>query len=231
MLRGGTQGQELGARTVDLKGSYDLPDLIGELQRSTSLTRKTLVDILIGSGRLNEFIANPNDFVTLVRRCIEGELQQVIVDGVQYEKIGGSVYEIRELQADGLAEKDFFKEHLYRVEHTEKTDFDCVVFDGGSDSPERKFAEFLDHREDIRLFMKLPPKFRIDTPVGPYNPDWTIIKSENGEDRIYMVRETKSTMDEKKRRPCENVKIKSAEAHFREIGVEYAVSVPEQWNI
>ncbi|MFP1742916.1 DEAD/DEAH box helicase family protein [Lonsdalea quercina] len=231
VLRGGTQGQELGARTVDLKGSYDLPDLIGELQRSTSLTRKTLVDILIGSGRLNEFIANPNDFVTLVRRCIEGELQQVIVDGVQYEKIGGSVYEIRELQADGLAEKDFFKEHLYRVEHTEKTDFDCVVFDGGSDSPERKFAEFLDHREDIRLFMKLPPKFRIDTPVGPYNPDWTIIKSENGEDRIYMVRETKSTMDEKKRRPCENVKIKSAEAHFREIGVEYAVSVPEQWNI
>ncbi|MBE5222094.1 DEAD/DEAH box helicase family protein [Pectobacterium sp. A113-S21-F16] len=231
VLRGGTQGQELGARTVDLKGSYDLPDIIGELQQGTSLTRKTLVDILTGSGRLDEFIANPNDFMAMVRRCVEGELQRVIVEGVQYEKIGGSVYELRELQADGLAEKDFFKEHLYRVEHPEKTDFDYVVFDGGPDSPERKFAEFLDHREDIRLFMKLPPRFQIDTPVGPYNPDWAIIKSEDGEDRIYMVRETKSTMDEQKRRPSENAKIKSAEAHFREIGIEYAVSVPEQWNI
>ncbi|MEI7144724.1 DEAD/DEAH box helicase family protein [Pectobacterium brasiliense] len=231
VLRGGTQGQELGARTVDLKGSYDLPDIIGELQQGTSLTRKTLVDILIGSGRLDEFIANPNDFIAMIRRCVEGELQRVIVEGVQYEKIGGSVYELRELQADGLAEKDFFKEHLYRVEHPEKTDFDYVVFDGGPDSPERKFAEFLDHREDIRLFMKLPPRFQIDTPVGPYNPDWAIIKSEDGEDRIYMVRETKSTMDEQKRRPSENAKIKSAEAHFREIGIEYAVSVPEQWNI
>lgn len=231
VLRGGTQGRELGARTVDLKGSYDLPDIIGELQQGASLTRKTLVDILIGSGRLEEFIANPNDFMAMVRRCVEGELQRVIVEGVQYEKIGGSVYELRELQSDGLAEKDFFKEHLYRVIHTEKTDFDCVVFDGGSDSPERKFAEFLDHREDIRLFMKLPPRFQIDTPVGPYNPDWAIMKSEDGEDHIYMVRETKSTMDEQKRRPSENAKIKSAEAHFREIGVEYAVSVPEQWNI
>lgn len=231
VLRGGTQGLELGARTVDLKGSYDLPDIIGELQQGTSLTRKTLVDILIGSGRLDEFIANPNDFMAMVRRCVEGELQRVIVEGVQYEKIGGSIYELRELQADGLAEKDFFKEHLYRVEHPEKTDFDYVVFDGGPDSPERKFAEFLDHREDIRLFMKLPPRFQIDTPVGPYNPDWAIIKSEEGEDRIYMVRETKSTMDEQKRRPSENAKIKSAEAHFREIGIEYAVSVPEQWNI
>ncbi|WP_113627680.1 restriction endonuclease [Pectobacterium peruviense] len=231
VLRGGTRGQELGARTVDLKGSYDLPDIIGELQQGTSLTRKTLVDILTGSGRLDEFIANPNDFMAMVRRCVEGELQRVIVEGVQYEKIGGSVYELRELQADGLAEKDFFKEHLYRVEHPEKTDFDYVVFDGGPDSPERKFAEFLDHREDIRLFMKLPPRFQIDTPVGPYNPDWAIIKSEDGEDRIYMVRETKSTMDEQKRRPSENAKIKSAEAHFREIGIEYAVSVPEQWNI
>ncbi|WP_263069673.1 restriction endonuclease [Enterobacter huaxiensis] len=231
VLRGGTRGQELSARTIDLKGSYDLPDIIGELQQGTSLTRKTLVDILIGSGRLDEFIANPNDFMAMVRRCVEGELQRVIVEGVQYEKICGSVYELRELQADGLAEKDFFKEHLYRVEHPEKTDFDYVVFDGGPDSPERKFAEFLDHREDIRLFMKLPPRFQIDTPVGPYNPDWAIIKSEDGEDRIYMVRETKSTLDEQKRRPSENAKIKSAEAHFREIGIEYAVSVPEEWNI
>src|SRR3546814_181013 len=32
VLRGGTQGQELGTRSTELKGSYDLPDIISELQ-------------------------------------------------------------------------------------------------------------------------------------------------------------------------------------------------------
>lgn len=97
---------------------------------------------------------------------------------------------------------------------------------------ERNFAELLKSREDIKLFMKLPPKLKIDTPVGPYNPDWAIIKQEDGEDRIYMIRETKSTLDESKRRPSENAKIKAAKAHFEAIGVrDYAVSVPDHWNV
>lgn len=107
-------------------------------------------------------------------------------------------------------EKEYFLDHLYAVKNKQKTDFDHVVFDAGPDGPERKFVELLDSRDDIKLFMKLPPKFRIDTPVGPYNPDWAIIKHEDGEDRIYMIRETKSTMDESKRRPSENAKIKAA---------------------
>ncbi|MFC5041507.1 hypothetical protein [Ornithinimicrobium kibberense] len=90
----------------------------------------------------------------------------------------------------------------------------------------------LDSREDIKLFMKLPAKFKIDTPVGPYNPDWAIIKHEEDEDRIYMIRETKSTEDEVKRRPTENAKIKAASKHFEAIGVsDYRVSVPGDWKI
>ena len=80
--------------------------------------------------------------------------------------------------------------------------------------------------------MKLPAKFKVDTPVGPYNPDWAIIKKEDGENRIYMVRETKSTIDEVKRRPTENTKIKAAAKHFAAIGVsDYAVSVPGDWRL
>ena len=37
-------------------------------------------------------------------------------------------------------------------------------------SIERQFAEKLDGREDIKLFMKLPAKFKVPTPVGEYNP-------------------------------------------------------------
>ena len=78
----------------------------------------------------------------------------------------------------------------------------------------------------------VPAKFKIDTPVGIYNPDWAIIKHEAGQDRVYMVRETKSTDDRSKRRPTENAKIDAAKAHFEAIGVgDYAVSVPGNWRV
>ncbi len=227
VMRGGAQGHELGTRTTELKGGYDLPDIISELQHSTMLTRKTLAEILVGSGKLGEFIGNPNDFTTMVQRCVQGELAKIVVEGVQYEKIGGSIYELRELQADGLEEKERFCDQMYRVRNLGKTDFDYVVYES---DVERRFAEKLDSREDIKLFMKLPPKFRVDTPVGPYNPDWAIIKQVDGEDRVYMIRETKSTQDDNKLRPSELAKIKSARKHFAEIGVGYERSTPENWN-
>ncbi|MFC5128101.1 hypothetical protein ACFPRL_34730 [Pseudoclavibacter helvolus] len=118
---------------------------------------------------------------------------------------------------------------MYKVQHTQKTDFDYVVFDS---DVERQFAELLDSREDIKLFMKLPAKFKIDTPVGPYNPDWVIIKQEDGEERIYMIRETKSTLDDSKLRPAELAKIKSAKRHFEAIGIgDYARAVPGAWKL
>ncbi|BBZ80833.1 restriction endonuclease [Mycobacteroides abscessus] len=229
VLRGGAKGEELGTRSADLKGSYDLPDIITELQEATSLTRKTIVDILIGSSRLREFIGNPNDFIAMAKRSLQGELAKIVVDGIQYEKIAGSIYELRELQKDGLEEKERFLDQMYKVKHTQKTDFDYVVFDS---DVERQFAELLDSREDIKLFMKLPSKFKIDTPVGPYNPDWAIVKHEDGQDRIYMIRETKSTLDDSKLRPSELAKIKAAKQHFEAIGVkDYARAVPGAWNL
>jgi len=118
---------------------------------------------------------------------------------------------------------------MYAVKHQQKTDFDYVVYDS---QVERQFAELLDSREDIKFFMKLPPKFKIDTPVGPYNPDWAIIKQEDGQDKIYMIRETKSTLDDSQLRPSELAKMLAAKQHFAAIGVEdYSRAVPGHWNL
>jgi len=52
-----------------------------------------------------------------------------------------------------------------------------------------------------------------------------------------MIRETKSTLDESKRRPSENAKIKAAAEHFKQLGIGtgsvpgYAVSAPGSWNL
>ena len=228
MTRGGTKGSTLGSRGANLTGSYPLPDIVAQLQEATSLTRKTIIDILTASGRLGEFLHNPNDFIKMVSTCIQEELAHVVVEGIQYEKIGGSIYELRELQEDGLEEKDRFLDQLYKVTNTGKTDFDYVVFDS---AVERQFAEYLDGLEDIRLFMKLPDKFRIPTPVGDYNPDWAIIKTKDGQDRLYLIRETKSSLDPTKRRPGENAKINAAIKHFEAIGVNYKVAAPDNWGL
>lgn len=237
LVRGGTKTAETATRSADLSGSYQLPDIVSELQAATSLTRKTIIDILTQSGKLDEFIGNPNDFITMVKRILQNVLATAVVDGLQYERIGGYVYELRELQKDGMEERDLFIDRLYEVKNKQKTDFDYIEIDSeGIDAPERQFAELLDSREDVKLFMKLPDKFKIDTPVGSYNPDWAIIKQVDGKDHIYMIRETKSTLDESKRRPTENAKIKAATKHFEAIGissnlVDYKVGVPGNWSL
>lgn len=229
VLRGGTRGEELGVRSAELTGSYDLPDIIKELQEATSLTRKTLVDILIQSDRLQEFIHNPNDFIQMVKRNILNILASSVIDGIQYQEIGGSIYELRELQKDGLEEKARFIDQMYEVKNQQKSVFDYVVYDS---DPELKFAELLDSREDIKMFVKLPDKFKIPTPVGDYNPDWAIVKHEDGQEHIYMIRETKSTQQESLLRFTESAKISAAKKHFEAIGIDnYAKSSPDNWNI
>jgi type III restriction enzyme len=227
--RGGAQGQELGVSSTALAGTYDLPDIVSELQDATSLTRATIIDILTQSNRLSEFIANPNDFIAMVKHSLQSVLAQIVVDGIEYEKIAGSIYEMRELRQDGAEEKERFLDQMYKVQNAEKSDFDYVVFDS---EVERSFAEFLDNREDVKFFMKLPAKFKIPTPVGDYNPDWAIIKHSEGQDRVYVIRETKGNTDVSQLRPLERAKIESAVKHFKAIGdLDYAVTAPPSWAI
>jgi len=63
---------------------------------------------------------------------------------------------------------------------------DAIVYES---EIERKFAETLDTRTDIKLFVKLPKWFKIETPLGTYNPDWAILKHDDTV--LYLVRETK----------------------------------------
>ena len=91
-------------------------------------------------------------------------------------------------------------------------------------SVEEKFARRLDGDQRVRFFVKLPQWFTIDTPVGPYNPDWAISWENEERPRLHLVRETKSTYEEIERRGTENAKIACAREHFKAIGAEYGVA-------
>ncbi len=165
----------------------------------------------------------------MTKRVLLDVLAKTVIDGIQYDEISGNIYELRELQEDGEQEKARFLDQMYKVKNNSKTVFDYVVYDS---EPEKSFAEILDSREDIKLFMKLPEKFKIPTPVGDYNPDWAIVKQEDGQEKIYMIRETKSTQQESLLRASEQAKIDCGKKHFEAIGINnYSKSSPGAWNI
>ena len=77
------------------------------------------------------------------------------------------------------------------------------------------------NNENVKLFVKLPSWFKIDTPIGPYNPDWAFVTER--EERLYFVLETKSTLDSEELRTNENQKIACGRKHFKTIGIDYDV--------
>jgi type III restriction enzyme len=90
---------------------------------------------------------------------------------------------------------------------------------------ERKFAEGLEAREDVDLFLKLPSWFKIDTPVGGYNPDWAIVRRNMMNKRnVYLVRETKGSANlDELFRESEVWKVTFGRKHFDAINVDYKV--------
>lgn len=218
VVKGGVDAQLVGAGTEVINmATRGLPDVLAYLQNETELTRSTLVRILNESGRLPEIFANPQRFLDQVAGILKYELHRLLVDGIKYEKIGGK-------GPDSAWEQMLFKNeelvNFLTAQPVKKAPYEYVVYDS---EVEREFAQGLESRDDIRLFMKLPDWFKVDTPLGTYNPDWAILKHDS--ETIYLVRETKGTRDFLKLRTTEADKVRCGKAHFDALGVPFAVAV------
>lgn len=194
-------------------GKIPIPDLLSALQRETELTRKTLVQVLTKSKRLGEVGTNPQQFLEQAGRVIRATLNQMIIDGIKYERVDGAEYEMM------LFEQHELLGYLNRIVPVEHSIYDAIEFDS---DVERGFAEALDKRSDIKLFIKLPGWFKITTPLGSYNPDWAIVKqSEGEEERLYLVRETKGSTKTTDLRGAEAAKLRCGKAHFETLDVDF----------
>ncbi len=141
-----------------------------------------------------------------------------MLEGIRYDKVPEQSWEMSRIEQE--AEKGIVRylSNLYDVQNREKSLFDAIEYESET---ERQFAADLDNNEYVRLFVKLPSWFKIDTPIGPYNPDWAFV-TENDE-RLYFVRETKSTLDSDERRTKENQKIVCGRRHFEALDVDFDV--------
>ena len=99
----------------------------------------------------------------------------------------------------------------------EKSVYEHVIYD--SAGIERGFAEQLEKNEAVKVYAKLPGWFKVPTPLGTYNPDWAVLVDKDGEERLYFVVETKSTLFTDDLRDKEGAKIKCGEAHFETLAV------------
>ena len=175
--------------------------------------------ILRDSGRLADFTVNPQAFTVLVTSRINAALREQMIDGIQYEPIPGLRWEMRRLEPEASEEIERYAARLYSVQNGSKTLYDHIEIDS---EVERRFAKGLDDNQSVRFFMKLPAWFTVDTPIGPYNPDWAIVFGDS--ERVYLVRETKGSTDPEEIRGREETKIRCATQHFAAIGVDYAVT-------
>jgi type III restriction enzyme len=212
--RGGVGGKVIRERSEAVGYSGALPDIMTYLQNETELTRSTLARVLTESGRLEDFFLNPQKFMEQVAAILNRELHRLMIDGIKYERITNEEWSMRLFE-----EREIVGYLTHRLE-VQKSLYDAVVYDS---EIERDFAEALDQREDIKLFVKLPSWFEIETPIGKYNPDWAILKHDDH--TLYLVRETKGTKNFEKLRNSEAEKIRCGRKHFEALDVDFSVVV------
>ncbi len=212
--RGGVLSEETAASAPIILEETDieLPDLLTDLQDKTQLTRRSLMRILIGSGRLDDFKRNPQQFIELATESINRTKRLALVDGIKYQRIGDEHYYAQE-----LFEQEELMGYLKNMVTATKSVYEHVVYD--SSGVERTFAEELEKNEAVKVYAKLPGWFKVPTPLGTYNPDWAVLVEKDGAERLYFVVETKSSLFTDDLRDRESAKITCGKAHFKALAV------------
>lgn len=184
-----------------------IPNLISNIERETNLTKKTIFKILSSSNNLNLLFINPQRYIEKIIEIIKEVKKSFEVEGIQY------------INLEEHYDVDFLREEVSSygkyVLKVQKSIYDGIIKESNI---EEEFARALDSDSRIKLFVKLPEWYLIETPAGNYTPDWAIVveKTTDGhlEEKIYFVVETKGTNNIYELKPEERIKIESAKKRF-----------------
>jgi len=188
-----------------------LPDIVGYLQNETNLTRKSIVSILTGSKKLRYFKINPQKFIEECIKIINEQMQHHIIDGIKYEKIDDATFYSQEL----FNNEELFGYIESNLKESTKSPYEHVVYDSNIES---SLVTSFEQSDNISVYAKLPSWFKIDTPLGTYNPDWAILWNDGNDEKLYFVVESKATTNLFDLRNKESRKIDCGKAHFQAIG-------------
>ncbi len=222
----GIYSTEKHIQTSDLENTYSyVPDILRLIASETLLKHSTIIQILKQSGREQDFMNNPQLFYEKALEIILKNRHSLAIDGIKYIKLAGEEYYVQEIfdSEELLANLD---RNAVQVEHSV---YDYLIYDSGVES---RFAKSLDEDPDVKMFFKIPPRFKIETPIGSYNPDWAVFLEKDGEQKLYFVLETKGTTSLFDLRNSEKLKIHCGKEHFAalEDGIRFSEEPVKDWK-
>ena len=189
-------------------------DLVGKIAEGTTLTRKTVTNILkqLELEKIYMFKNNPEEFIAKVIRLINEQKATMIVEHISYTESSEEPYDSNIFTAEKNSQS------FDKAFAAEKAIQDYVFTDGTAEqSVERRFAQDLDKADEVCVYAKLPKGFAIPTPVGNYSPDWAIAFYEGTVKHIFFIAETKGSMESIDLRRIEEAKISCAKKLFNNI--------------
>lgn len=207
-------GEQTTTKSITTVSTSTVPyDLVGEIAKRSTLTRKTAAAILRGISpeRLSMFRSNPEEFIAKVSRLVKDEKATIIVEHIKYNKLD-------ETYDSSIFTKEKRNQDIRKAYLATKSIQDYVFTDGAADdNNEKKFARSLDHATEVCVYAKLPRGFQIPTPVGNYSPDWAIAFNRGTVKHIFFIAETKGDMSTMELRPIEKAKIDCAKTLFNNL--------------
>lgn len=105
--------------------------------------------------------------------------------------------------------------------------YDHIYYD--SSTVEKPFALALDKDPRVKMFFKIPRHFKIQTPIGAYNPDWAVYLEDGDDKKLYFILETKGT-SELYIAPTERLKYHCGKAHFQALDPDIKTKLTTKWD-
>lgn len=212
-----------GKEIYKLKAHFSSLDLIEEISENTGLSCITTFKIIEGI-KLEDFVKNPPLFIQKASAIIKNIELEEMLRGLDYHL------------TDEIFPFDF-EDFVKQVDSAQYLDtpnkgfYNRMLVDSFVES---RFAEQTDIDDEVICFMKLPAYYKIQTPIGEYNPDFGIVMKrkslrDGNESEFYFVIETKGTNDindKKSLKESEIYKMQCALKHFATLGVDVQYKAP-----
>lgn len=212
-------------KTADIDDTYSsLPYILGIISEETLIKRATVARIINESGRAKDFLNNPQAFMEKCLEIIKHNRHALAIDGIKYVKLDGQEYYAQEIfdSAELVANLD------KNAVAVNRSIYDHIIYD--SSTIEKPFAKALDDDPDVKMFFKIPERFKIETPIGTYNPDWAVYLERDGEKKLFFILETKGTTELFGLRTPEQLKIHCGTEHFKALDNGVEMRIAKDWK-
>jgi len=210
-MKEGTLIKETDRESIKLKNDIytnAVYDIVGEIEVNTSLTRKTIVEIL-KSIKEQKFLLirkNPEEFIAKCSKLINEVKASLIINNIVYHKTD-----------ERYDSKTVFTNSKFATRDSEQLQKHIYDFLTSDSKIESEFAKALESSKEVVVYAKLPKSFSVSTPVANYSPDWAVVFDKDKVKQIYFIAETKGSDSDMDLRGIEKLKIHCATEHFKEI--------------